>query len=151
MARLKRVTTDLVFRYGDTVSLLPGGAASQEALLRESVAALEPALQGAPDDLDLITTMVAALGRLAEIQGNTTVASPRSADDARATVDRALALADRAWPLRFGDWRFASWTVRTLVVQAQGLVALGQLEQAAPVLQRAADRAQQAQGQQHDG
>lgn len=41
--------------------------------------------------------------------------------------------------------------MRTRVVQAQGLVALGQLEQAALVLQRAADRALQAQGQQQDG
>ncbi len=62
LERVKRITTDLVFRYGDTVTLLPGGAQAQEAMLRDSVTLLEPALLGAPDDLDLAVTMVCALG-----------------------------------------------------------------------------------------
>jgi tetratricopeptide (TPR) repeat protein len=142
--RVKRITTDLLFRYGDTVTLLPGGAQAQEALLRDSVALLEPALQGAPDDLDLLSTMVCALGRLAEIQGNITLTSPVSWPAAQATVTRGLALAERAWKHRLGDWRFASWHVRTLVVKAQLLRTEGRLQEAIDVLQTAGDRASES-------
>ncbi len=139
LERVKRITTDLVFRYGDTVTLLPGGAQAQEAMLRDSVTLLEPALQGAPDDLDLIVTMVCALGRLAEIQGNITTARPAAATAARATVARALVLSDKAWPQRAADWRLASWTMRVLVVKAQLARQDGRLDDAVDALQRAAD------------
>ena len=33
------------------------------------------------------------------------------------TADRALALAERAWTQKLGDWRFASWHIRTLIVR----------------------------------
>ncbi|MBP6764314.1 MAG: serine/threonine protein kinase [Rubrivivax sp.] len=144
LARIKRITTDLVFRYGDTVQLLPGGARAQEALLRETVASLEPALQGAPDDLDLVSTMVAALGRLAEIQGNTTLADPGKVGEAQATVARAQALAEQAWPQRQGDWRFVNWHLRTLVVRAQLLRGQGQLQAAVDTLRLVATRAEQS-------
>ncbi len=144
LGRVKRITTDLVFRYGDTVQMLPGGARAQEALLMETVASLEPALQGAPDDLDLVTTMVAALGRLAEIQGNTTVADPGRADAARATVARGVALAEAAWAQRRADWRFASWHLRMLIVRAQLLRGQSALEAALGALEEVAVRAQEA-------
>ena len=148
--RVKRITTDLVFRYGDTVTLLPGGAQAQEALLRDSITLLEPALQGAPDDLDLVVTMVCALGRLVELQGNITMARPQDAPVAQATAARALVLSDKAWPQRRGDWRLASWTSRVRVVQAQLARRDGRLDEAVATLQRAADQAaeslQQRQG-----
>ena len=149
LERVKRITSDLLFRYGDTVTLLPGGAQAQEALLRDSAALLEPALQGAPDDLDLAVTMVCALGRLAEIQGNITVARPDSAPAAQATVARALALSDKAWPQRLGDWRLASWTVRVRVVQAQLARRDGRLPDAETTLQRAADQAAESLQRRH--
>lgn len=137
LGELKRVTTDLVFRHGDAVNLLPGGAATQEALLRETVASLEPALAAAPDDGELLAMMAAALARLAEIQGNTVTAAPERAPEARATVARALALGERAWPRQRGDWRFAQWHARTRTVQAQTLRGQRRLEEAVQVLQRA--------------
>jgi tetratricopeptide (TPR) repeat protein len=142
--RVKRITTDLVFRYGDTVTLMPGGAQAQEALLRDSVALLEPALQGAPDDLDLALTMVCALGRLAEIQGSIATARPGNAQSARATVARGLALSDKAWPQRAADWRLASWTMRLLVVKAQLARADGRLDDAVAALQHVSDRGTEA-------
>ena len=96
-------------------------------MLRESVTLLEPALDGAPDDLDLLSTMVCALGRLAEIQRNLTTASPHSRPAAERTVARGLVPADRAWALRLGDWRFASRHVRTLVVQGSAAARRGPL------------------------
>ena len=37
----------------------------------------------------------------------------------------ALAFAERCWPQCLGDWRFASWHVRTLIVQSQLLRGRG--------------------------
>jgi hypothetical protein len=142
LAELKRITTDLVFRHGDAVNLLPGGAASQEALLAETVSSLEPALAAAPDDAELQATMAAALARLAEIQGNTVTAAPERAPQARATVARALALGERAWPQRLGDWRFAQWQARARTVQAQLLRGERRLDEAVAVLERAAAEAE---------
>jgi len=150
LAQIKRITTDLVFRYGDSVTLMPGGAVAQEGMLQQTVAALEPALQAAPGDTGLLATMAAALGRLAEIQGNTTVAAPHRAADARATVARALALGERAWAAEKGDWRFASWHVRSAVVQAQLLRGQGELEAAAAVLRRTAEAATESLAAQRD-
>lgn len=144
LAEVKRITTDLVFRYGDSVTLLPGGAAAQEGLLQQTVASLEPALQLAPDDAELLATMASALGRLAEIQGNTVTAAPERAAEARATVARALELGERAWPAQRGDWRFASWHLRARTVQAQTLRGSGRLEEAVAALQRAVAQGREA-------
>lgn len=148
--QLKRITADLVFRYGDTVTTLPGGAQAQEGMLLATVASLEPALQVAPDDIDLLATLASALGRLAEIQGSATLAQPGRGAQARATVDRALALAEQAWVARHGDWRFASWHVRTLVVLAYLQRSEGRLEEAVAVLHKAAARAEASLARQTD-
>lgn len=144
LAEVKRITTDLVFRYGDSVTLLPGGAAAQEGLLQETVASLEPALAMAPDDSELLATMAAALGRLAEIQGNTVTAAPERAPEARATVARALALGERAWPQQRTDWRFATWHLRARTVQAQTLRGEDRLDAAVAALQQAVAQGREA-------
>ena len=92
-------------RYGDTVSLMPGGVAAQVPLLRGVVTSLEPALAASPDDPELASILMQTLGRLAEIEGNTFTAEPGRAESARATVEQALALAERAWPRSEEQWR----------------------------------------------
>ncbi len=144
LGELKRITTDLVFRHGDAVNLLPGGAASQEALLQETVASLEPALAAAPDDGELLAMMASALARLAEIQGNTVTAAPERAPEARATVARALALGERAWPTQRADARFAQWQLRARTVQAQTLRDQQRLPEAVAALRRGIAEAQEA-------
>jgi eukaryotic-like serine/threonine-protein kinase len=150
LERVKRITNDLVFRYGDTVTHMPGGARAQEAMLRETVALLEPAVQNS-HDTDLAATMASALGRLAEIQGNNAVAEPGKSTEASTTAERALALASRAWPERVGDWRFASWTVRTGIVQSQLLRARGAIHEARAVIELTITRANAALALQPDG
>ncbi len=150
LERVKRITHDLVFRYGDTATYLPGGARAQEAMLRETVALLEPAVQGSAD-IDLAATMASALGRLAEIQGNNAVAEPEKSAQASATAERALALASRAWPDRLGDWRFASWTIRTCIVQSQLLRGRGAINEARAVIELGITRATAALVLQPDG
>ena len=141
---IKRITTDLVFRFGDTVTTLPGGAKAQEAMLKQTLASLQPALTAAPDDLDLVALVASVLGRLAELQGNTTVAAPERAAEASATVARALALGEQAWARQRGDWRFASWHVRTLVVQAQLLRGQGKPAEGLVPLTLAIERCDEA-------
>jgi hypothetical protein len=150
LGEVKRITGELVFRYGDTVTTLPGGAQAQEEMLRATVATLEPALRGAPDDPDLAALVSSALGRLAEIQGNPVLAAPGRDAQARETVARALALADTAWPARLQDWRFASWTLRTMIVQAQLQRGEGRLADAADTLLRAAARGRESLARQTD-
>ena len=149
--RVKRIINDLVFRYGDTVTHMPGGAQAQEALLQHVVTLLEPTVQGASDDLDLVATMASVLGRLSEIQGNSLMAARERASEALATTERALALAERAWDQRQGDWRFASWHIRTLYVRGQLLRSRGQLHQARSLIELAATRAAAGLALQRDG
>ena len=144
LGEVKRITADLVFRFGDAVNLMPGGAAAQEALLQQTVASLEPALQGAPDDGELQAIAASGLARLAEIQGNTVTAAPERAAEARATVERALALGERAWPRQRADWRFASWHLRARTVQAQVLRGEGRLDHAVAALRRAVEQGRDA-------
>ena len=151
LERVKRITTDLVFRYGDTVTHMPGGAQAQEAMLRNIATLLEPAVQGSADDLDLLAMMSSVLGRLAEIQGNSLMAAPERAAEATATAERALALAERAWTQRQGDWRFASWHVRTLLVRSHLLRSRGLIHEARALLELAATRANAALALQRDG
>ncbi len=141
LERVKRIVNDLIFRYGDTVTHMPGGARAQEALLHNVVTLLEPSVQGAADDLDLVATMASVLGRLAEIQGNVLMAAPERNAEAMATTERALALAEHAWEQRLGDWRFASWHIRTLIVRSQLLRPMKQLNEARAVVGLAATRA----------
>lgn len=151
LERVKRITTDLVFRYGDTVTHMPGGAQAQEAMLANIATLLEPAVQASADDLDLLAMMSSVLGRLAEIQGNTVMAARERAGEATATAERALALAERAWAQRQGDWRFASWHIRTLIVRGHLLRSRGHINEARAVLELAASRAAAALALQRDG
>ncbi len=121
LAGVKHITTELVFRYGDAISQLPGGARAQEAMLKQTIASLDVTLATAPDDPDLIVLVASALGRLAQIQGNPTFAGPERAAEAAATVARALALAGRAWAGKCQDWPFVSQHLITLLTQANML------------------------------
>jgi tetratricopeptide (TPR) repeat protein len=150
LTQIKRIMSELVFRYGDTVLLLPGGAKAQLQMLEQAVSALEPALCAAPDDEELIATMVCALGRMAEIQGNTTLVAAERIGAAAPAVARVEALAERIWARRLTDWRFVSWLQRTLVVKARLLRGEGDLEAAAQVLARAAARGDTALERQTD-
>ena len=144
LAGVKHITTELVFRFGDAISQLPGGARSQEAMLKQTVESLDVTLQIAPDDPDLIVLVASALGRLAQIQGNPTFSGPERAAEAEATVARALALASRVWTQKRGDWRFVSQHLIALLTQATLLRGQGRPADGLAVLALAADRSAEA-------
>jgi eukaryotic-like serine/threonine-protein kinase len=144
LGEIKRITTDIVFNFGDALTRLPGGMKAQEALLQQTLASLDTALCASPKDPDLIALVASALGRIAELQGSARQASAQRADEASATVKRALALADRVWRERLWDWRFSSWHIRTLTVQAQLLRHQGQPGEGLVALELAAQRCSEA-------
>jgi len=140
LIQIKQLTTGLVFDFGDALTRLPGGMKAQEAMLGKTLASLDTALAAAPQDADLTALVASALGRIAELQGSARQASPQRAAEAAATVQRALALAERAWPTHRGDWRFACWHIRTLTVQAQLQRSRGEPAAGLAALQRATER-----------
>jgi len=140
LAHIKQLTTGLVFHFGDALTRLPGGMKAQEAMLQKTLASLDTALAAAPHDADLTALVASALGRIAELQGSARQASPQRAAEAAATVQRALALGERAWPSHRADWRFAIWHIRTLTVQAQLLRGHGEPAAGLAALQRATQR-----------
>ncbi|MDM4768444.1 serine/threonine-protein kinase [Pelomonas sp. SE-A7] len=116
---VKHIISELVFRYGDTTTTLPGGPKAQEAMLRQTLEQLEGLTRQSPTDEDLQLLVASTLGRIAELQGNQTLASPERASEAQATVQRALSMAEPLWAKHAQDWRFALWHVRTLAIHAQ--------------------------------
>ena len=143
LAGVKEITTELVFRYGDAIQQIPGGAQAQEAMLKQTVASLDVTLKIAPDDTDLTVLVASALGRLAQIQGNPTFAGPERAAEAQATVARALVLGARVWPHKLGDVRFVTQHLITLLTQANMLRNTGRVEAGLAVLATAAERSAQ--------
>ena len=144
LADVKQIASELVFRFGDVIVQLPGGAAAQEALLLQTVASLDVALARAPQDSELVVLVAQAMGRLAQLQGNPSLAGPERAATADKTVARALALADQAWPAARGDWRFVSQHLITLLTQAQLLRQRGQVAEGLKALALGAERARQS-------
>ncbi len=140
LAGVKDITTELVFRYGDAIQQIPGGARAQEAMLKQTVASLDVTLKLAPDDAELTVLVASALGRLAQIQGNPTFAGPERAAEAQATVTRALLLAARVWPHKRGDVRFVTQHLITLLTQANMLRNAQHVEDGLAVLTTAAER-----------
>ena len=143
LAGVKDITTELVFRYGDAIQQLPGGAKAQEAMLKQTVASLDVTLRIAPDDAELNVLVASALGRLAQIQGNPTFAGPERGAEARATVARALLLAGKVWAHKQADVRFVTQHLITLLTQANMLRNAGQVAEGLDVLTLAAERGAQ--------
>ena len=141
LAGVKHITTELVFRFGDAIQQLPGGARAQEAMLKQTVASLDVTLKIAPDDIELNALVASALGRLAQIQGNPTFAGPDRAREAQATVARALTLGAAVWSARRGDVRFATQHLITLLTHANIRRNAGQPAEGLEVLATAAARA----------
>jgi len=144
LAGIKQVTRELVFRFGDAINALPGGFAAQEVLLKQTIATLEQALRSAPGDADLAAITGAAMGRLAQVQGNPSMAGADRIKEAEATVARALALGEPIWARKRGDWQFAQWHVITLITRSQLMTVQGRLADGLPALALAVSRATEA-------
>ncbi len=129
LAQLRDVTRDVVLRYGDAVTFLPGGLVVKEDLLKTLLTNLHRLEQEAGNDPEWLGLLAGAYARLAQIQGDDTGASLDKMPDARTNAQRAIALALRAYPARAADPALVASHALALQMRAQGLRAQGQPEE----------------------
>ena len=144
MANVGSITRDVVLRYGDAMTTLPGGLPLKEQMLQGLLANLDRLAAEAGDDPVWLADLAAAYARLAEVQGNDTGLSVNKQAEAVKNADRAIALAERAWPQRRGDARFVDAYAEALQVRAQTQRAAGQPAQGIGLLERAVNLLDQA-------
>ena len=138
---IRSITRDLVFRFGDSVSYLPGGMKVKEELLQDALRSLDRLAQGRDRDPALMADVANTYARLAELQGSDQALSLAKPDAARDNAMKAVALATPLLPTRRSDWRLHHWTARAHVVLAQvqrgrgePVLALAELQHASAML-----------------
>ncbi len=129
LAQLRDVTRDVVLRYGDAVTFLPGGLVVKEDLLKTLLTNLDRLEQEAGDDPEWLGLLAGAYARLAQIQGDDTGASLDKMPDARSNAQRAIALALRAEAVRPAEPALVASHALALQMRAQGLRAQGKPEE----------------------
>ena len=143
LTQIRDISHDVVLRYGDALTYLPGGLAVKEDLLKGLIGNLDRMATEMGDDPEWQADLTAAYARLAELQGNDTGVSLKKMPDAGRNAARAIALAERAWPHKQGDARFVEAYLRALQIQAQTQRANGQPAEGVALLQRARGLAEQ--------
>jgi eukaryotic-like serine/threonine-protein kinase len=119
LADIRGITRDLVFRFGDAVSYLPGGMKVKEDLLQDVLRNLDRLARSTDRDPDLLADVANTYARLAELQGNDQSLSLGKPDAARVNADKAIALASGLLPTRRADWRLASWAANAYLVRSK--------------------------------
>jgi len=151
LTAVKGITADLVFRFGDSLSYLPGGPKAQDALLVETERALVPLSRDGAGDPALVGLQAALLSRRAELRLNDTTATPALADEGRALLERAIRLGEAVWATQLRDWRFAQSHGRALQLQGSLWRQAGRHDEALARIELAVQRLQAAQPfAQHD-
>lgn len=141
---LRAVTRELVGKFADAVTYIPGGMKIKEDLLNQTVKSLDRLVQSSDRDPGLMTEVVASYARLAELQGNDQNLALDKPDAAKINADKAIALAQQMLAGHRGEWQLASWAaraydIRAKLLRAQGRVAEGlkEIDAAAAVLELA--------------
>jgi len=141
---LRSITRELVGKFADAVTYIPGGMKIKEDLLNQTVKSLDRLAQSSDRDLGLMTEVVASYARLAELQGNDQGLALGKPDDAKINADKAIAMAEQVLAGNRGEWRLASWAaraydIRAKLLRAQGKAAEGlkEIDAAARVLELA--------------
>jgi hypothetical protein len=143
LTQIRDIAHDVVLRYGDALTYLPGGLAVKEDLLKGLIDNLDRLAREMGDDPDWQADLTAAYARLAELQGDDTGVSLKKMSDAGRNAARAIALAERAWPAKQGDAGFVEAYLRALQIQAQTLRAAGRPADGVALLERARGLAEQ--------
>lgn len=137
LQRIRSITRDLVLRYGDAITNLPGGLQIKEDLLKDLIKHLEELSAEANSDPAWLTELAGVYARLAEIDGNDTGASLNKGEEGRAFAERAIKLAEQVWPQQKQDAGFVGWYMQALQVQALGLRAANKPEESVKRMEQA--------------
>jgi hypothetical protein len=123
---LRAITRELVGKFADAVTYLPGGMKIKEDLLNQTLKSLDRLAQSSDRDPGMMTEVVASYARLAELQGNDQNLTLGKPDAAKVNADKAIALADAVLAGNRGEWRLASWAARAHDIRAKLLRKQGQ-------------------------
>ena len=137
LAQVGEITRDVVLRYGDAMTSMSGGLQVKEQMLQGLIVNLEKLVQEADGNPVWQADLAGAYARLAEVQGNDTGLSVGKPQAALPNAERAIALAQSAWPKRSGDARLADAYASALQIRAQAQRAQGQPQEGLPSLERA--------------
>lgn len=128
---VQRITAELVFRFGDTVSYMPGGAQAQDALLAQVQAVLEPLAGRHARHDELQALLASVLSRRGQLRCDDTLGgSAESRREGEALLARSVALGERVWPSQHRDWRFADSHTRARWTQANLWQQVGREDEA---------------------
>ncbi|MFM2121038.1 MAG: hypothetical protein RL722_2506, partial [Pseudomonadota bacterium] len=130
LAGVKKLTRDVVFRYGDAVTYLPGGLQVKEAMMVDAAQRLQAFADLAADDPELRADVATAWARLAYIQGDENTATLGKPEDAIVNADRALTLAVDALVQRQADADFMVWMARAHGARGHALRQLDRKDEA---------------------
>lgn len=144
LGEVRDITRDVVLRYGDAVTFLPGGLAVKEELLKGLLGNLARLEAEAGEDPEWQALLSGAYARLAHLQGNDAGASLAKMSEARGHAERAIDLARRAWTARQHDPQFVAAYADALKVRAQAARADGQPARGLPDLDEAIQKLDQA-------
>ena len=135
---LRSITRELVGKFADAVTYIPGGMKIKEDLLNQTVKSLDRLAQSSERDPGLMTEVVASYARLAELQGNDQNLTLGRPDAAKVNADKAIAMAEAVLAGNRGEWRLASWAARAYDIRAKLLRAQGRIPEALKEIDAAA-------------
>lgn len=135
---LRAITRELVGKFADAVTYIPGGMKIKEDLLNQTVKSLDRLAQSSDRDPGLMTEVVASYARLAELQGNDQGLALGKPDAAKINADKAIAMAEQVLAGNRGEWRLASWAARAYDIRAKLLRVQGRVPEALKEIDAAA-------------
>ena len=118
LAETRQIVRDIVIRYADAITFLPGGLKLRADLLTDTVRHLDRLVVDAPGDAALAGDLAVTYARLADLQAenlNANLGDPKAA--ARYTA-QALALFPLGEPAHAQDEQFVLWWARAMRAQA---------------------------------
>jgi eukaryotic-like serine/threonine-protein kinase len=136
LAETSSLVRDVLMRYADMATYLPGGLRLKGDLLADSIAHLERLHLSAPHDAPLAAELAKAHARLADLSLPGLDATLEDADAARRHAERALALFPAGERAQHADPHFSMWWARAMRVMAKLQRLRGEPADALATLQR---------------
>lgn len=120
LAQTNKLLRDIVMRYADTVTYLPGGLRMKGDLLRDTIAYLDQLALGADGDAELAGERAKALSRLADMQLPGLDATLDEPQEAQRNCELALALFPAGESAHRDDPAYYVWWARAMRVRQVG-------------------------------
>lgn len=136
LAQTSTLVREVLMRYADMATFLPGGLRMKADLLTDTIAHLERLHVSAPGDGELAAELAKAHSRLADIQLPGLDTTLDLADDCRAHADRALALFPAGEAAQHDDPELFLWWARAMRCRAKLLRVGGQTQAALETYER---------------